>query len=128
MVASLKLDAIGDHLRPYQRDPRRVLRMLHRVPQGHQARLLDSGGPWVARIKGRCPTFGLKREFVRPLRDYRNASSSGKSGIVLVYMLPEGVYEVHEWQSWTKERRYFVRSEQGCMVEMTVEEVQAWLP
>lgn len=128
MVAALKLEALGDGYRRLARDKVRALGMLHRVPHAHRLRLLDGAGPWVARIAGRDPKYGLVREFVRPLRDYRDASKSGNTGIILVYMLPEGFYEVHAWESWSRERRYFVRSASGKLAEMTPEEVDRCLP
>ncbi len=125
IVASLKLAAIGDHYRALQRrlGP---MGLIHRVHHRHIYRVLMAG-PWVARITGRDVTYGLARTFIQPLRDYRDASSSGKTGVVLVFMLPEGVYEVHEWLSYTKDRRYFVRSAAGKLAELSSEELEAWL-
>lgn len=54
-----------------------------------------SARPWVARLwwGGR----GLRREFIRPLRDWSRARRSWRGnvyGVVETYMLTDGVYEV----------------------------------
>lgn len=53
--------------------------------------------PWVARLTGADPKFGVRRDFVDPLRDWRDAhqAMSGRLyGITCVWMLSAGVYEV----------------------------------
>lgn len=127
MVASLMLEAIGDNYRDLMRHPNELHRRIGHVPRRHILRLLGGKGPWVARITGRDPQHGLAREFMRPFRDYRDANSCGSRGVMLCYMLPQGIYEVNEWESWSRRRRYFVRSEAGKAAEISREEVEIWL-
>jgi hypothetical protein len=63
--------------------------------------------PWVARITGPDPKFGVRREFLDPLRDWRDAHSamSGRLyGITCVWMLSEGTYEVSRTRGRSSKR------------------------
>lgn len=54
--------------------------------------------PWVARIDGTDERYGLRREFIRPLNDYRNAHAAWSGnvyGLVARFPLHSGhLYEV----------------------------------
>lgn len=84
---------------------------------------------WVAEIVGTDPRFGLARRFLPSRKDYAKANSVGSRGVYLHYALRRGrVYEVRSMPSWKGGRRWFLRvTEDGEKVEMTREEVLAWL-
>lgn len=128
MIATLRLEAIGDNLVAASRLPfPRVLRQVGRVPREQLRALLTPGRrPWVARVTGLDDRHGLAREFERGLRDYREANGTGSRGVWLTFVLRPGVlYEVQELVSWQNERRYFCRVVAGKVVEMTREELLA---
>jgi hypothetical protein len=89
--------------------------------------------PWVAEITGLHHRFGLARNFVRALRDYRNAHvawSGNVYGVVATFPLWEGkLYEV-AWCKGRSSKRRFVREfflvEGGKMVERTPEEALSY--
>ncbi|MFH8257792.1 hypothetical protein [Streptomyces roseolus] len=105
----------------------------------------DTG--WVAEITGHDPRHGLTREFLRPQTDYDQADAHGHRGVLDAWTLrPRRVYEVSRplgppaknWRAVrsrlgrrarvTAEHRAFVRvTAEGDIVEITEEEVQAWL-
>ncbi|MER8118977.1 hypothetical protein [Streptomyces sp. NPDC094031] len=105
----------------------------------------DTG--WVAEITGHDPRHGLAREFLRPQTDYDEADACGHRGVLDAWTLrPRRVYEVSRplgppaknWRAVrsrlgrsarvTAEHRSFVRvTAEGDIVEITEEEVQAWL-
>lgn len=82
--------------------------------------------PWVARITGLDAKHGFARTFLTGKRDYRDASSSGKTGVVVYFTMPEGFYEVREILSMSRESRYFVQSAAGKTTRVTRDEVVAW--
>jgi hypothetical protein len=128
MVASLRLEAIGDNYRRLK--PAGIDHFFHvmgRIPRAHYARILSGTSPWVARLVSRHPRRGFDREFLRGNRDYLEANGCGSRGIYIYYLLPEGVYEVHELVNWSKNWRYFVRSVAGKIVEIDGDEVDRWL-
>jgi hypothetical protein len=65
--------------------------------------------PWVAKIVGKDPKFGLARQFVEPmLRDYSGANSVGSRGIEYIWELTEpGLYEYSLPWSWKSTVRGF---------------------
>lgn len=123
MITVLGLEAIGDDRAP------RLAAAFARRRWADVARYLRlPGQPWVARITGRDPRYGLAREFVQGQRDYAEASSTGARGIVVWYQLEDGgIYEIHELLSWKRDRRYFCRARRGQVVEITREEVERCL-
>lgn len=130
MIATLRLEAIGDNYRRVAKAPfRSALRQVQRSPREHARRILSPGArPWVAHITGTDPRHGLARTFLHGLKDYRDANGSGSRGVYLTFVLyPGRVYEVNELQSWTRWRRFFCRVEAGKVVEMTAAEVAARL-
>lgn len=86
--------------------------------------------PWVARITGTDPKFGLAREFVQPKNDYANARSawSGRVyGMVATFALREGsLYEIAQADGSSSKRhiaRRFAWIEAG--VEQRIEPLDA---
>ena len=79
--------------------------------------------PWVARITGSDPTFGLAREFLPSLRDVSSATRNGRRGILLWFVMDDGVYEIKDSEG----ERYFARADQGVVVRMGEEETTTWL-
>lgn len=72
------------------------IKMLHIEIDGHM-----HGGPphkpWVARIVGTSPRYGLDRQFVEAMRDYRHhrrAWSGNVYGVVATFPLRSGLHEV----------------------------------
>ena len=127
LIAILRLESIGDNYRAVARGFDSAIRRMRSIPHAHRLRVIDMASPWVARIVGRDKRYKLARQFLRGLRDYREANKSGSRGVHLYYILPHGIYEVHELLSWQKERTYFVRSHGGKLTEITDLEVDAWL-
>ncbi|MFI8932534.1 hypothetical protein ACIG3E_33340 [Streptomyces sp. NPDC053474] len=102
---------------------------------------------WVAEITGHDPRYGLSRTFLRPQSDYDQADARGHRGIFDAWTLrPRRVYELSrpigparsDWRrvrrTWgpdarvTNEERAFVRvNADGDIIEITREEVEAWL-
>lgn len=86
--------------------------------------------PWVAQVTGACPTYGLQRTFLRPLRDYEHAKVSWKgnlNGVVANFLLYEGcVYEVCAPGKRGDDRK-FLRVIDGAPFYLTVDQVVAWL-
>ncbi len=126
MLAVLRLEAIGS---TYNDQVRAMAGQLDCALGGNvpTALRLKLRAPWVARIVGPDPKWGLKREFVGHKRDYAEANGFGSRGVMHVYLLPPGVYEARELVSWARDRRYFVRSEAGALSEISREEVDAWI-
>ncbi len=124
MIYLLALEAIGDDVVALNRG------IQQGIPPGPVRRSLDlkPRRPWVARITGGCPNWGLERDFVRGNKDYSRANSKGSRGVMLYYHLREGgVYEVNELESWSTTDRYFCRIEGSGLVRMTEAEALAWL-
>lgn len=84
--------------------------------------------PWVARIVGPDPTWGLRREFMRGVYDYTLARKSGSRGIYVYWMLPPGMYEVYRPVSWKRDERFFIRvTDDGEWHKIGREEVEQCL-
>lgn len=65
--------------------------------------------PWVARIAGTDPRFGLKREFVAGVVDYSRANRPRTRGVRTSWSLREpGLYEYNLPQSWGRTDRGFL--------------------
>jgi hypothetical protein len=65
--------------------------------------------PWVAKIIGTDPKWGLKREFCQGIKDYSGSNSVGTRGIKTVWLISEpGIYEYNLPQSWKSTDRNFV--------------------
>lgn len=84
--------------------------------------------PWVAQITGTDSRYGLARRFLRGQVDYSGSNSVGSRGIVEVFALRPGIYEVNERLSWKRLRRYFLQvTEDGGKAEIGKDEVLACL-
>ncbi|MFC6080883.1 hypothetical protein [Sphaerisporangium aureirubrum] len=85
--------------------------------------------PWLAEITGRDATYGYRREFISPERDYKHASSTGARGVRYGWTLAVNrVYEASSPQTWSWTERKFLRvTPEGDIVGITGEEVEAWL-
>lgn len=80
--------------------------------------------PWVARILGRDPAYGYRREFLRPVVDY----SEMPHRLFFYYVLAPGLYEVFRVVSNREDRRYFTfANDDGTLTDYTMEEVEAWI-
>lgn len=91
------------------REPKQATLAIRHQPSG--------GKEWIAEIVGRHPRFNFERRFLNPIA--RNWSSSGKTGKT-TFLLQEGkVYEVNE----PYVGRYFVKVENGKILDVTVDEV-----
>ena len=124
LLAVLKLEIIGDNYFAYckfaQRPNPRYERNVHQMTKKGMR-------PWVARITGTDPRFGLAREFLQGQKDYSQANSVGSRGVCLYFPLKDGIYEVNERITWKKARRYFIRVEDAQTIEISREEVEKWL-
>lgn len=108
------------------------LRMLRIEVDGH-----FHGGepprPWVARILGPCPKYGLAREFVRPLNDWKDARrawSGNLYGVVATFPLRDGaMYEVSRLRGTSSNRhvaREFCWMEAGERLKRSPDEALEW--
>lgn len=95
----------------------------------HRAEQIGVQRPWLAEITGRDPDFDLERRFIVPQRDYTEANSQGTRGIYSYWTLSVNrVYEAAVPLSHYVTERVFLRSTpEGDTVEITREEVEAWL-
>lgn len=98
---------------------------------GLERRVTSTGlrRPWVAKLTGLDDTYGFDREFVEAKVDYIDANAKGTRGVKLWYLLGQGApYEVCEWVSKNRSKRYFVKIDDGgSLVECTRQEVETWL-
>lgn len=123
MRAVLKLELIGDDFFFYRRTkskpPEQLWQMARRLG-------FNESPSWAARI--RLVNSNLKREFLRPTKDYSQANSTGSRGIFAYYVLASnGIYEVSDRYSWKKVRRYYCRVEGTQIIEISRQEAINWL-
>lgn len=129
MRAILKLEIIGDnylqHLRLVEQEkaPQPRLREYIKLLKYGQKKFR----PWVARIVGLDPQYGLAREFIVGMRDYSLANSIGSRGVFEYFALSDGIYEVNECIKLGYSRRYFIRVQNTQVVEIIHEEILTWL-
>lgn len=85
--------------------------------------------PWLAEITGLSAKYGLAREFLHPKVDWSQSNSSANRGVFFCWTLEAGkVYQANYWTSWTRQVREFLKvADDGTVVEITREEVDAWL-
>lgn len=131
-VVTLALEHIGE---PYDRNRRHYRRRADQMRLGshrwkqEQLYLAQNRRPWVAQILRMNPDGSLDRWFVKGLKDYTDANSTGTRGIRLYFHLEPGhIYEVRHFTSWTAEDRYFCRVEAGRVVRLEPSDVFAALP
>lgn len=116
----LKLEAIGDADAQFMKLVRAV------YPSLLGERLdIKPPRPWVARITGPDPKFGLKREFQKAKMDYSRANRAGTRGIYANYFLSDGIYEVYKMTSWRGRDRHFIRVRNGEAERIRKADVQA---
>ena len=116
LVACLRLEERGIYVKfPHQRSRTRFA-----SPTGNRR-------PWVARIQGTCPKYNLERKFEWAMKDYRDASRSGRSGIYHYFFLRPGVYEIYEILNTTRTTRYFGVSDGGVFARVEKDEVMKWV-
>ena len=82
--------------------------------------------PWVARITGTDPKFGLARDFVNGVADYSRSNRPGTRGVYLSFDLDDGIYEVKGGESWRSAgSRKFIRVAGDDSTKMTMSDVLA---
>lgn len=119
MIAILGLEAIGDHYRGvrFMRLPKHVDRRFFETIR-HQNRT-----PEVWEI---IDHYRKRRVPFR--RDYSRANGKGSRGVYKYFTLEEGkLYLVRELTSWKNERKYHVTAREGHVIELSEQEVDAWL-
>lgn len=82
--------------------------------------------PWVARILGTDPKYGLEREFVDSTEDCSASNRTGSRGIYRVFWLRPGYYEVSARNSWSRAERYFCEVRAAECRTCDSQEVLAW--
>lgn len=99
---------------------------------GHFRGSHDVPKPWVARIIGTCPKYGLAREFINPMNDWTNARqawSGNVYGRVAQFALRDGnLYEVSRLKGKTSKRyvaREFIAVQGGKRIVVDPEEALA---
>lgn len=121
MLAVLELEIIGDNYYASKRAGGEA-----EAKEARYAAIMgrDKTRPWIARLIGLDPQYGFKREFIKAQqKDYGRANSIGSRGVFLYFVLPSGLYEVHERPTWKRTRRYFIRVEDEKITEIEREEV-----
>jgi hypothetical protein len=112
-MAAFRAEAIG--LGPVPRSSR----------GGHNG---DRRQPWVAEVTGTDPRFGLRREFLRPRRDYRDASRTGERGVGCWWTLESGrLYQARyrvTWDQWVT--RFVTVTQDGEVADVSEQEALAW--
>lgn len=95
----------------------------------HWAERIGTHRPWLAEIVGRDPDFDLERQFQVPQRDYAESNSKGTRGVYFYWTLGiNRVYEASIPLNHREVERVFLRATpEGDTVEITREEVEAWL-
>lgn len=102
-----------------------AIKVLRIEVDGHLRGMADVPRPWVARIKGIDPRYGLAREFVDRLNDWsdaRRARSGNLYGVVAAFPLRAGeLYEVSRLRGRASKRhlaREFLRVVDGRMEDV----------
>lgn len=90
--------------------------------------LSEHVNPWMAEITGRDPDFRWDRRFLRPDRDWSNATRGGR-GVEFYWTLTCGRVYQAQWRADRKRtvRAYLRATPDGDVVQITAEEVEAWL-
>lgn len=83
---------------------------------------------WVAQILGMDSRGRWIRSYVSGNWDYAGANSVGSRGVMVTYMLAQGlIYEISQPQTWSTTDRYFVRIVDGEVQRLTDEDVEQCL-
>ena len=100
--------------------------MLRIEIDGHFHGSQDVPRPWVARIDGPSPKWGLQREFIQPMNDWRDASracSGNTYGVMATFPLRSGhLYEVSRLRGRSSKRH--VAREFGVVVGGKLEKLE----
>jgi hypothetical protein len=131
MKVFIRLEAIGDNLRILRSAVDNGIKYGNLAPLLFASRLrgrmkMESICPrraWIACITGRDEKYKYAREFIKPIKDYSEASGTGARGVYYNYFLDDGIYEVNELVSWKNQRRYFVRVKDGRYIVINKDEV-----
>jgi len=93
------------------------------------AEIIGPHRPWLARLTGYDPDYGLRRVFLRPKEDWLDANRKGTRGVQCWWTLElNEVYEACWRQTWNSELREFLRvTPEGDVTTITREEAEAWL-
>jgi hypothetical protein len=102
------------------------IKMLRIEVDGHFHGSAEVPKPWVARIDGTDPKYGLRRDFVQKLNDWadaRRACSGNLYGVVASFPLREGnLYEVSRLRGSSSKRhvaREFVATADGRLCQLS---------
>jgi hypothetical protein len=120
MTFTLSLEAIADNVADHVVQIKRGRAPNRGLPPRLQHLLyVPTRQPWVAEVSRDEASGKVRRVFLRGQKDFSRANSVGSRGVYLYFHLHEGVtYEVRELTSWTRERRYFCRVENGRIAEI----------
>lgn len=134
--AALVRVATWDHAAPILAEEVELAIDAQPNPRGFKAafaaeRIGDGPGsaPWLAEIVGHDPTYGYRRAFLPPRRDYLGSNSRCTRGVMYRWILsPSSVYEAYTPTSWNRSRRFFLRvTPDGDTEEVTSAQVDARL-
>lgn len=68
----------------------------------------------------------LDRSFVRGRLDYTHSNSAGSRGVMIHYLLPEGLYRVSHHVSWASRESYYTVSARGVLSRVDIKEPEQW--
>lgn len=129
MKTSLKIECIGDG-----RDQTHKL-FKSILTEGTNAEIAEytlgtlRASYFVAEITGFHPKFKYERRFLKPQKDYKNASSTGNRMVYAYYILETGkIYDVLKPVSWKNSHRYFCTVDKdGNIITLEKKEVDECL-
>lgn len=129
LLAVISLEFIAENYHMYKAYQKRARLVEPKAGVERYGELLgkDKSRPWVAQITGFNLQYGFQRSFVHGQIDYSNTNGNGSRGVYLHFYLKPGVYEINERTSWRNVQRRFVRVDGLEVVDISREEVEAWL-
>lgn len=102
----------------WKNDTERVRTMMLEIEK------IGGSKPWVARITGTDPKYGLARTFVAGVADYSRSNRPGTRGVFFAFDLDDGIYEIKGGDSWgSADNRKFCRVVGDKMERLTRQEV-----
>lgn len=118
----LGFESIGDtHIQARRRIVRGSLKLTGRKML-EAYRMGSRPTPWASKIIGLSGSR-LLREFLKPLKSYEDATTSGSRGVKYWFVFDDGVYEVYKHVSWSSSERFFIRVLGGSFTKVTLKEV-----
>lgn len=70
----------------------------------------------------------IERRFVKGMKTYAEANSTGSRGVYLYFVLSEGpLYEIFDRPGWGKTRRRFARVIDGALHDVSTEDALQWV-